>query len=179
MDQQHQQQTHHRSSSAPCASHFHRQNSVRTLVASNADDATSMTRKRSRDTNSIDDTASTIVNESGYLSRSGSKRSQKRLTDWQGVTKINLFNEKYGSTDNTTLRNNNSNNSSDDDDDDIERGSDTTIQEEIEKTKDEPYSIFSKWKKRWIVLLASIAAFFAPFSVNSYFPAMNTVEKVS
>ncbi|KAI9490879.1 major facilitator superfamily domain-containing protein [Zychaea mexicana] len=41
---------------------------------------------------------------------------------------------------------------------------------------DEPYTIFSLWKKRWIVLLASVAAFFAPFSVNSYFPAMNKVE---
>ncbi|KAI7856639.1 major facilitator superfamily domain-containing protein [Circinella umbellata] len=122
----------------------------------------------------MDDNASTIVNENDSLSRSGSKRSQKRLTDWEGVTTINLFNEKYGSTDNTTRHNNN--NSSNDDDDDIERRSDTTIQQEIQKTNDEPYSIFSKWKKRWIVLLASVAAFFAPFSVNSYFPAMNTVE---
>lgn len=43
----------------------------------------------------------------------------------------------------------------------------------------EPYSIFSKSKIRWIVLLVSVAAFFAPFSVNSYFPAMGLIEKVS
>ncbi|KAI9491186.1 major facilitator superfamily domain-containing protein [Zychaea mexicana] len=32
-------------------------------------------------------------------------------------------------------------------------------------------------RKRLIVLLASIAAFFAPFSANSYFPAMGNIEK--
>ncbi|KAI9320479.1 major facilitator superfamily domain-containing protein [Dichotomocladium elegans] len=40
----------------------------------------------------------------------------------------------------------------------------------------EPYSVFSTAKIRWIVFLVSIAAFFAPFSVNSYFPAMNLIE---
>ncbi|KAI8148834.1 major facilitator superfamily domain-containing protein [Fennellomyces sp. T-0311] len=131
---------HHRSSSAPCASQFHRQNSVRTLVAS--------------EDSRISTDASTIVNESGYLSRSGSKRSQKRLTDWQGVTAINLFEEEKKQS--TSL--------------DEEKSATTTQQ------PTQPYTIFSLWKKRWIVLLASVAAFFAPFSVNSYFPAMNTIE---
>ncbi|KAI8381140.1 major facilitator superfamily domain-containing protein [Radiomyces spectabilis] len=44
-------------------------------------------------------------------------------------------------------------------------------------TIDEPYSVFSKRKIRWIVIVASISAFFAPFSVNSYFPAMNKIEQ--
>lgn len=41
----------------------------------------------------------------------------------------------------------------------------------------EPYSLFSPGRKRLIVILASISAFFAPFSTNSYFPAMTKIEK--
>ncbi|KAG2222942.1 hypothetical protein INT45_012920, partial [Circinella minor] len=36
---------------------------------------------------------------------------------------------------------------------------------------------FSTSRKRLIILLVSIAAFFAPFSANSYFPAMGNIEK--
>ncbi|ORY97648.1 putative multidrug transporter [Syncephalastrum racemosum] len=46
----------------------------------------------------------------------------------------------------------------------------------VPASKIEPYTVFSRGKVRWIVLLVSVAAFFAPFSVNSYFPAMNTIE---
>ncbi|KAI8384525.1 major facilitator superfamily domain-containing protein [Radiomyces spectabilis] len=43
--------------------------------------------------------------------------------------------------------------------------------------EEEPYSVFSLSKKRWIVTLASVAAFFSPFSINSYYPAMNQIQE--
>lgn len=43
---------------------------------------------------------------------------------------------------------------------------------------DTAYSIFSPTKKRVIVVLASMAAFFSPFSANSYFPALAKIEQV-
>ncbi|KAJ8663020.1 hypothetical protein O0I10_001197 [Lichtheimia ornata] len=94
------------------------------------------------------DSDSTIVSIS--LSRSNSKEQQhkKRLTDWQGVTAVNFIGDES----------------------DLEKAS-------LKQRSREPYSIFSPAKIRWIVLLASVAAFFAPFSVNSYFPAMDAVEQ--
>ncbi|KAI9320593.1 major facilitator superfamily domain-containing protein [Dichotomocladium elegans] len=39
------------------------------------------------------------------------------------------------------------------------------------------YSVFSPSKKWMIVMIASVAAFFSPFSANSYFPAIANIEK--
>ncbi|KAI4124108.1 MAG: hypothetical protein LQ338_004980 [Usnochroma carphineum] len=36
-----------------------------------------------------------------------------------------------------------------------------------------PYSVFSKWAKRWTVVLVALAGFFSPLSANIYFPALN------
>ncbi|KAJ6258460.1 hypothetical protein Dda_6501 [Drechslerella dactyloides] len=40
-----------------------------------------------------------------------------------------------------------------------------------------PYSIFTEAQKRWIVFLATIAAFFSPFSSTIYLPALLPVQK--
>lgn len=105
--------------------------------------------------NSVADSAT--VNENGNLSPTGSTRNKKRLTDLQAVKKVDLQDEQ-------------------------KRMTIIEVEEEPEKPSiqaKQPYTVFSKAKVRWIVVLASIAAFFAPFSVNSYFPAMNTIESVS
>ncbi|KAI8147102.1 major facilitator superfamily domain-containing protein [Fennellomyces sp. T-0311] len=39
------------------------------------------------------------------------------------------------------------------------------------------HTVLSLSRKRLIVVLASVAAFFAPFSANSYFPAMSNIEQ--
>lgn len=38
-----------------------------------------------------------------------------------------------------------------------------------------PHTIFTKWEKRFIVLVASAAGFFSPISANIYFPALNSL----
>ncbi|KAL9102337.1 MAG: hypothetical protein Q9163_002518 [Psora crenata] len=40
-----------------------------------------------------------------------------------------------------------------------------------------PFSIFSAREKRFIVIVASIAALFSPLSANIYYPALNTLAK--
>ncbi|KAK4232887.1 major facilitator superfamily domain-containing protein [Achaetomium macrosporum] len=39
-----------------------------------------------------------------------------------------------------------------------------------------PHTIFNVWEKRFIVFVASAAAFFSPISANIYFPALNTLS---
>lgn len=51
----------------------------------------------------------------------------------------------------------------------------------LEKTattaSDKPYSSFGKWEKKFIVLTATLAAFFSPLSAQIYFPALTTMAK--
>ncbi|KAH6723225.1 major facilitator superfamily domain-containing protein [Leptodontidium sp. MPI-SDFR-AT-0119] len=39
------------------------------------------------------------------------------------------------------------------------------------------YSAFGKWKKRYIVVMVTFAAFISPTSANIYFPALNPLQK--
>merc|ERR1711939_215836 len=39
------------------------------------------------------------------------------------------------------------------------------------------YSAFGKWKKRYIVIMATFAAFISPTSANIYFPALNPLQE--
>ncbi|OIW32638.1 MFS general substrate transporter [Coniochaeta ligniaria NRRL 30616] len=40
-----------------------------------------------------------------------------------------------------------------------------------------PYSIYTLWEKRWIVLAASLSAFFSPLTAQIYLPALPTLSK--
>lgn len=106
---------------------------------------------------SIDDERSTVVDESGQLRRSASNASTKKIK-YHSMAGFPLATVE---TDLESCYHNSSE-------------SPTVVDSPME-----PYSVFSKCKIRWIVLLVSVAAFFAPFSVNSYFPAMGLIEKVT
>ncbi|RDW62641.1 hypothetical protein BP5796_10943 [Coleophoma crateriformis] len=60
------------------------------------------------------------------------------------------------------------------DDEDEEKGP-------LEKTQTaasgKPYSTFTSWEKKFIVLTATLAAFFSPLSAQIYFPALSTMAK--
>ncbi|KAF7946929.1 uncharacterized protein EAE97_004178 [Botrytis byssoidea] len=62
-------------------------------------------------------------------------------------------------------------------------GSDTVQKNDIpdEKTVLEEqevlYTSFSKWEKRLLVLIATFATFFSPFTTQIYFPAINTIAE--
>lgn len=45
------------------------------------------------------------------------------------------------------------------------------------ETNSSPHSVFSKRKKRFIVLLAAWGGFFSPLSANIYFPALTTLTQ--
>ncbi|KAF7558354.1 hypothetical protein G7046_g5792 [Stylonectria norvegica] len=45
----------------------------------------------------------------------------------------------------------------------------------IEETPPPPYSSFTAWQKRFIVLAAALTAFFSPLSAQIYFPALTTI----
>ncbi|KAM0315048.1 hypothetical protein ACHAO8_004154 [Botrytis cinerea] len=40
-----------------------------------------------------------------------------------------------------------------------------------------PYTSFSKWEKRHLVLIVTFATFFSPFTTQIYFPAINTIAE--
>ena len=40
-----------------------------------------------------------------------------------------------------------------------------------------PFSIFSPSERRFIIMIASLAAVFSPLSANIYFPALNTLSE--
>lgn len=44
-------------------------------------------------------------------------------------------------------------------------------------TDDIPYSTFTLWEKRCIVLAASVGSFMSPLTTNIYYPALNTISK--
>lgn len=41
----------------------------------------------------------------------------------------------------------------------------------------EPYSVYAKKQKIWIIFTASVASFFSPMGANIYLPAINSVAK--
>jgi hypothetical protein len=49
----------------------------------------------------------------------------------------------------------------------------------LKKTKtsasDKPYSVFTPWQKRFIILAASTGSFISPLTSNIYFPALPTI----
>ncbi|KAJ8062279.1 hypothetical protein OCU04_008826 [Sclerotinia nivalis] len=47
----------------------------------------------------------------------------------------------------------------------------------IPEQQDVPYTSFSTWEKRFLVLIATFACFFSPFTTQIYFPAINTIAK--
>ena len=40
-----------------------------------------------------------------------------------------------------------------------------------------PYSVFTSRQKKWIILTASLGAFFSPMSAQIYLPALNSIAK--
>ena len=47
---------------------------------------------------------------------------------------------------------------------------------EEQPTQEPPFSVFSIREKRFIVIIASLAALFSPLSANIYYPALNTLS---
>ncbi|KAI9644092.1 hypothetical protein NHQ30_007444 [Ciborinia camelliae] len=47
----------------------------------------------------------------------------------------------------------------------------------IPAQQDVPYTSFSPWEKRFLILIATVASFFSPFTTQIYFPAINTIAK--
>jgi len=50
-------------------------------------------------------------------------------------------------------------------------------QEEEQQPPKPPFSIFTSNERRFIVLMASLAALFSPLSANIYYPALNTLSE--
>jgi hypothetical protein len=49
-------------------------------------------------------------------------------------------------------------------------------EQEEQQTPEPPFSVFSIAEKRFIVIIASLAALFSPLSANIYYPALNTLS---
>ncbi len=47
---------------------------------------------------------------------------------------------------------------------------------EEQRTQEPPFTVFSVREKRFIVIIASLAALFSPLSANIYYPALNTLS---
>ncbi|RAL61318.1 hypothetical protein DID88_009454 [Monilinia fructigena] len=54
---------------------------------------------------------------------------------------------------------------------------DSPERNDILEQQDDPYTSFSTWEKRFLVLIATFACFFSPFTTQIYFPAVNTIAK--
>ena len=55
---------------------------------------------------------------------------------------------------------------------------DSKVQEGHEQAEAQPpYSVFGSHERRFIIVLASLAALFSPLSANIYFPALNTLAR--
>ncbi|KAF7874213.1 hypothetical protein EAF04_002885 [Stromatinia cepivora] len=54
---------------------------------------------------------------------------------------------------------------------------DPVDEKKIPEQQDVPYTSFSTWEKRFLVLIATFACFFSPFTTQIYFPAINTIAK--
>jgi hypothetical protein len=51
----------------------------------------------------------------------------------------------------------------------------TALKKSTTSASDKPYSIFTTWQKRFIILAASVGSFISPLTSNIYFPALNTI----
>lgn len=49
------------------------------------------------------------------------------------------------------------------------------LEKAITSASDKPYSTFTIWQKRFIILSASVGSFISPLTTNIYFPALNTI----
>lgn len=49
--------------------------------------------------------------------------------------------------------------------------------QETSNSQEAPYSVFTKFEKRWILFLVALAGFFSPVSANIYFPAINYLAR--
>lgn len=47
----------------------------------------------------------------------------------------------------------------------------------VQRPPEPPFSIFSSGEKRFVVIIASLAALFSPLSANIYYPALNTLSE--
>ena len=60
-----------------------------------------------------------------------------------------------------------------------EQSDDSQPQDVLKRTttnaSDKPYSSFTPWQKKFIILSASIGSFISPLTSNIYFPALNTI----
>jgi hypothetical protein len=59
------------------------------------------------------------------------------------------------------------------------REPDSTSPSPTNDTPDPPHSIFTRKQKKMLVYIVSMAAIFSPLSSNIYFPAVDTISKVS
>ena len=50
-------------------------------------------------------------------------------------------------------------------------------EQEGQQPQEPPFSILSPSEKRFVVVIASLAALFSPLSANIYFPALNTLSE--
>ena len=50
-------------------------------------------------------------------------------------------------------------------------------EQEVPRPPELPFSIFSPGEKRFVVVIASLAALFSPLSANIYYPALNTLSE--
>jgi hypothetical protein len=50
-----------------------------------------------------------------------------------------------------------------------------TLKKTTTSASDKPYSIFTTWQKRFIILAASTGSFISPLTSNIYYPALNTI----
>lgn len=50
-------------------------------------------------------------------------------------------------------------------------------QDEEQQPREPPFSIFTSSERRFIVVIASLAALFSPLSANIYYPALNTLSE--
>lgn len=53
---------------------------------------------------------------------------------------------------------------------------DPSQEQEEQQPPEPPFSIFTPGERRFIVVMASLAALFSPLSANIYYPALNTLS---
>jgi hypothetical protein len=54
-------------------------------------------------------------------------------------------------------------------------GPGTALKKTATSASDKPYSAFTPWQKRLIILASSVGSFISPLTSNIYFPALNTI----
>ena len=59
---------------------------------------------------------------------------------------------------------------------DVEKSAGQEVAEQ--QTSEEPYSVFSRGTKIWIIILVSISALISPFGAAMFLPALNVISNV-